>query len=279
MSTGKRSPRPRGYRPAADLLETRQLLSGVVTGNDIDGDAWSLRLIGPGNITVVKQDDATGNPAPLNSATEIRQIIVGGTLANQSKLIGQVKKGPNGDGKVFFQQMQGIPGRSQLFPSVGDSLKSVDMPGFWLGNTTPGTTPGTPTITLPDGAGSFRFGGVDTTHNRPAATSSTQSDQAVRGGPAEVRRHEPDLRQVDLQHAAGPARHRIDHADHRPARRAVRGRRAAQPVPGERDRRRRLEARRPVREPELGRLRQGRDHGYSSVAASARFDPLVIDGV
>jgi hypothetical protein len=55
------------------------------------------------------------------------------------------------------------------------------MPNFWLGNTTPAsttttTTPTPPSIKIPDGVDTFDFGGVDTTHNQPAATSTSQSD-------------------------------------------------------------------------------------------------------
>ena len=179
MSKRKHSPRTRAYQPVADVLETRQLLSGVVSGTDVDGDTWSLRLIGPGALTVVKQVGADNNPTPLNATTEINQIIVGGTLPGLAKIVGKVKKSATGDGKVFFQEFNQLPGRSELFPGVGDSLKSIDMPGFWLANTTPGATPGTPTVRLPDGVMSIRFGGVDMTHDRPAATSTTQADEAV----------------------------------------------------------------------------------------------------
>ena len=50
MSTRKPSPPNRSLRPAAEDLETRQLLSGVASGTDIDGDTWTLRLVGPGSL-------------------------------------------------------------------------------------------------------------------------------------------------------------------------------------------------------------------------------------
>src|SRR5262249_12471754 len=59
MSNRKPSSPARGYQPVADALETRQLLSGVVGGTDIDGDTWVLHLIGPGAISVVKQNDSS----------------------------------------------------------------------------------------------------------------------------------------------------------------------------------------------------------------------------
>src|SRR6202022_2290336 len=92
-------------RPSAEDLENRQLLSATVSGTDIDGDQWTLRLIGPGSLVVAKQPDASGNPSPLNSNTEIKTITIGGTDPLSSRLIGTVKKGANGDGKVFFQNL------------------------------------------------------------------------------------------------------------------------------------------------------------------------------
>src|SRR6266511_6332775 len=97
MATRKPSPRNRAVRPAAEDLESRHLLSKVVSGTDIDGDTWTLRLFGRGSLTVVKQpiDPTTSDSlAPLNSATEINQIIVGGTDPLHTRLVGHVTKGP-----------------------------------------------------------------------------------------------------------------------------------------------------------------------------------------
>ncbi|MFM7129548.1 MAG: hypothetical protein ACKO0V_09350, partial [bacterium] len=44
-----------------DCLETRVVLSHVVSGVDIDGDTWFLRLIGPGTFRVINQLDSSGN--------------------------------------------------------------------------------------------------------------------------------------------------------------------------------------------------------------------------
>ena len=99
----------RALRPTAEDLESRQLLAAMVSGTDVDGDTWTLRLIGPGSLTVVKQAGADGNPAPLNSATEIDTITVAGTNPLSSQLVGTVKKGPNGDGKVFFNTFDELP--------------------------------------------------------------------------------------------------------------------------------------------------------------------------
>ena len=94
MATRKPSPRNRAVRPAAEDLESRHLLSKVVSGTDIDGDTWTLQLFGRGSLTVVKQNDpTTGSPAALNSATEINQIIVGGTDPLHSRLVGPCHQG------------------------------------------------------------------------------------------------------------------------------------------------------------------------------------------
>ena len=180
MSKRKDTPRNRAFHPQATTLESRELLSGVVSGTDIDGDTWTLQLIGPGTLSVLKQNGANGSPSALNSATEINSIQTAGTDPLKSQLIGTVRRGANGDGKVFFQSLSQIPNRDQKNPSVGRGLVSVDMPNFWLGSTTPtsSTTTTTPTanIDLPDGTNTLRFGGVDTTHDRKAATTNSTND-------------------------------------------------------------------------------------------------------
>lgn len=182
MSTRKHTPRTRGFRPEADGLEGRLLLSAVVSGTDAKGDAWTLRMIGPGQLAVTKQNGPDNKPGALDSATDINTITIGGTNPLTSKLVGVVtRKGPNSDGRVFFQNLVQLPGRSEQFGATGYGVLAVDMPGFWLGNTTPSflttaTTPPAASISMPDGVDTLRFGGVDTTANRPPATSTTTSD-------------------------------------------------------------------------------------------------------
>ena len=191
MPKRKHSPPTRLFRPEADGLETRQMLSGVVTGMDSKGDNWTLTMIGPGTVSVLKQNDANGNPAPLNSATDINSITIGGTDPTKSRLVGTVTPGKNSDGRVFFQNMIGLPTFSEKLPGAGLGLVAINMPGFWLGNTTPisstATTAPTPaSIVLPDGVDTLRIGGVDTTFNRPAALSGAtdDSDNIQLGAPA-----------------------------------------------------------------------------------------------
>ena len=186
MATRKPSPRNRAVRPAAEDLESRHLLSQVVSGTDTDGDSWTLQLFGRGSLTVVKQvDPTTGAPGTLNSPTEINQIIVGGTDPLHSRLVGTVTK--IGTGQVFFQNLQELTSRSDIL-GAGNGLLAINMPRFYLGDTTPTsstTTPTTPSITIPDGVDTFRFGGVNTARNpnnspnvNPPSTSSATSDNS-----------------------------------------------------------------------------------------------------
>src|SRR4051812_27496908 len=100
MSTPKRRPRSRALRPSAEALESRQLLSRLFTGLDSDGDRWSLRLIGPGQLRVTKQGGAE-----LSSASQIDTIRIAGTDLERTRLVGRVTRAAGGDGRVFFQNL------------------------------------------------------------------------------------------------------------------------------------------------------------------------------
>lgn len=179
--------RPTGLRPAAEALEDRRLLSQTVSGTDSKGDTWTLTLQGPGALTVIKQPDASGNPQSLTSPSDIQQIIVGGTDPFTSRLIGRVTSvAPGSDGRVFFQNLQELGGPAQTSTSAGNGLKAIDMPGFWLGNTSAtgaAINQAAPnikaSITIPDGVNSLRFGGADTTFfNGTTASNSVSGDNA-----------------------------------------------------------------------------------------------------
>ncbi|WZO96700.1 hypothetical protein EP7_003705 [Isosphaeraceae bacterium EP7] len=141
-------------------------MSMTVSGQDVDGDTFTIRLVGPGDLRVVKQNDSTGNPASLSSASLINEITVAGTNPQSSRLVARVNKAPTGDGKVFFANLTQLSSRS-LTAGNGNGLQSVDMPNFYLGDTDPATASvqGTPkaSIRIPDGVNTFRFGGADTT--------------------------------------------------------------------------------------------------------------------
>ena len=178
MSTRKQTQRTRAFRPEADSLESRQLLSALIQGADSKGDTWTLQLVGPGQLSVVKQNGSDGNPTTLTSPTDINTITIGGTDPVTSRLIGTVNHvGTGSDGKVFFNNLIQLPSRSERFSAAGLGLVSIDMPNFWLGRTTPAAaTASEPGISMPDGVDTLRFGGVDATHNLPTPTSTSTSD-------------------------------------------------------------------------------------------------------
>jgi hypothetical protein len=156
----------RAIRPSTEDLEGRNLLSGIVSGVDTQGDAWTLRVVGPGSIHVIKQPNSAGNGTALTANTEIESITIAGTDPLHTRLIGNIKTAPGGDGKVFFQNFTEVANRREN-GGGGNGLLSIDMPGFWLGltaATAPTSTTGTePSISIPDGTATLRFGGVDTT--------------------------------------------------------------------------------------------------------------------
>jgi hypothetical protein len=165
MSIRKDLGRSRALRPSAESLEVRQLLSATVSGTDTAGDQWTLTLLGKGALQVIKQNDSTGNPGALNSATEIKSITISGTDPHSSRLIGTVVKAAGSDGRVFFNNLNEIPNHSDLLAG-GLGILAINMPNFWLGDT--GTTKATTAsvvaeINIPDGVNSLRFGGVDAT--------------------------------------------------------------------------------------------------------------------
>lgn len=176
MSTSRN--RSRALQPRAESLETRKLLSTVLTGRDTDGDQWVLRLIGPGDLRVTKQPDSTGLQTDLSAATEIDQITVAGANPFTTRLVGQVKQAANGDGKVYFAGLDELGGRSEGAPGT-NGIYAIDIPDFWLGKTsTAAATAATePSIQIPDGVITLRFGGVDTTFTPQGATPLNQNNQ------------------------------------------------------------------------------------------------------
>ncbi len=165
MAMRKHPMRFRAIRPSTETLEGRNLLSGIVSGVNTAGDAWTLKLVGPGTIHVIKQPDTTGTSTDLTARTEIQSIMVGGTDPLHTRLVGTVKPSGKGDGRVFFETFTEIQNRREN-GAGGNGLLSIDMPNFWLGltaATAPTTAGGAPAINIPDGTSTLRFGGVDTT--------------------------------------------------------------------------------------------------------------------
>jgi len=132
MTTRHELSKSRTARPVAEELEGRRLLSSVVTGRDIDGDTFVIRLVGPGQLRVVKQAGADGNPAPLDSASSIRDITIAGTDPRSSRVVGTVTRGAGGDGRVFFANLEKFSS-----PSPGATA--------WSGSTCPSSSWATPT--------------------------------------------------------------------------------------------------------------------------------------
>jgi hypothetical protein len=176
-------------------LEERLLLSNMTRfarGRDIDGDLWTLRMIGPGEFKVINQPNAASgtDPAPLGQLASIDQIILGGAAPGDTRLIGKVRKAPTGDGRVFFASLKELGGTvttsQSPFSFGGYSAQdptflgplAIDMPDFWLGQTSTSATAADPSIQIPDGLVTLRFGGADVTYTPPGGTPLANNNKA-----------------------------------------------------------------------------------------------------
>jgi hypothetical protein len=172
-----RRPGATAFRPATEGLEVRKLLSGFARGVDTDGDVWTLRLIGPGDLRVLNQPDDDDIEVPLGEPAQIDSIEVAGTAPLASRLEGRVRRAAGGDGKVFFETFNHLGAANTRNPGPA-GITTIDMPAFWLGHTstTPPTT-GTPagSINIPNGVITLRFGGVDATFTPPGGTPLNQN--------------------------------------------------------------------------------------------------------
>ncbi len=213
MSTRKSTPSRRSLRPQAESLETRQLLSALsttpsatVSGTDTKGDRWTLTLYGPGTMNVVDPNGIAFTRDTQNTPMDINTITVSGSVTSQSRLVGKVTFVPTGsDGRVFFQQLTIANTGSYPFldpnlvlprvQTAQNGIAAVDMPHFWLGRTDPAaptqnsnfhSAPGqlgsTPFllaggINAPEGIGTLRFGGVDTTFTPTGGTPLDSTNQ------------------------------------------------------------------------------------------------------
>jgi hypothetical protein len=163
-------------------------MARFLRGIDIDGDVWTLRLVGPGDFQVINQADSSGNITPVGQPALIDQITLAGPDPSTTRLIGKVTKAANGDGRVFFANLTELGGTTSSTSS--NSLTSfagfaaqdpanlgphaIDMPGFWLGQTSTSATAADPTIDIRDGVNTLRFGGVDVTYTPPGGTPLSQ---------------------------------------------------------------------------------------------------------
>jgi hypothetical protein len=178
MATRRPGTRAFRFRPATDRLEDRKLLSAVVSGTDIDGDVWTLTLSGPGDLRVLTQPDAAGDPVPAGQPASIATIETAGTTPLVSRLTGTVQKAAGGDGKVFFENMNLIGSRGAGASEIY-GIHVVDLPDFWLGHTALTAPVGgqAGSISIPQGTNTLRFGGVDATYTPPGGRPLNQNGQ------------------------------------------------------------------------------------------------------
>jgi hypothetical protein len=201
----KRKPRPpiRSLQPIAENLETRQLLSisassslgsstltQVVKGTDPDGAQWTLKLYGPGAISVVGTGGTTFDSTTQNQVDSILTITVAGSISTQTRLVGTVTPNSGGDAQVFFENLNvtntGELGKIDIgqvnnFRTVQNGIYAIDMPDFYLAHTET-TAPSAASlihtqtksagqIEIPEGVNTLRIGGVDVDYQTPAGTS------------------------------------------------------------------------------------------------------------
>jgi hypothetical protein len=222
MSKRKTTPPIRSLRPQAESLETRQLLSiaissklnfseptAVAKGTDPDGAQWTLRLYGPGALSVLGTDGQVFTKSTQGVSQSIDTITVGGAITTETRLVGTVKPNSTGDASVYFQNLIVTPsgelgridvGQVNNFRSVQNGIYAVDMPNFYLAHTettvpttqslihtpiTVGTGLSTTTVTtfsagqifIPQGVITLRFGGVNVDYTPVGGTPLASTGQ------------------------------------------------------------------------------------------------------
>jgi hypothetical protein len=194
----------RSIRPAAETLESRQLLSlgfgkptATVSGTDPDGASWTLRLYGPGTLNVVDANGTAFTAANRTTPDLINTITVAGAITSETRLVGTVIPSASGANQVHFQnlvvsqtgELGNIdPGRVSFNKVLQNGIDAIDMPNFWLTHTetakpttaslihTSAKSAGA--IDIPGGVITLRFGGVDATYTPPGGTPLNQSGQS-----------------------------------------------------------------------------------------------------
>ena len=199
----------RSLRPIAENLETRQLLSissssllpaspltQVVKGTDPDGAQWTLKLYGPGALSVVGTGGDTFDSTTQNLAESILTITVAGSISTQTRLVGTVTPNSGGNANVYFENLNvtntGELGKIDVgqvsnFRTVQNGIYAIDMPDFYLAHTET-TAPSSPSlihstaasagqIEIPEGVNTLRFGGVDVDYTPAGGTPLNQTSQ------------------------------------------------------------------------------------------------------
>ncbi len=192
----------RSLRPIAENLETRQLLSisasstlgsttltQVVKGTDPDGAQWTLKLFGPGAISVVGTGGDTFDSTTQNLKESILTITIAGSISTETRLVGTVTPNSGGNANVYFENLNvtntGELGKIDIgqvnnFRSVQNGIYAIDMPDFYMAHTDT-TAPSTPSlihtaamsagqIEIPQGVNTLRFGGVDVDYTPTGGT-------------------------------------------------------------------------------------------------------------
>jgi hypothetical protein len=196
----------RSLRPVAENLETRQLLTlfagsssltQVVKGTDPDGAQWTLKLYGPGAISVVGVNGDTFDASTQNLTESILTITVAGSISTETRLVGTVRPNSGGDSNVFFENLNvtntGELGRIDIgqvsnFRTVSNGIYAIDMPDFYLAHTET-TVPSQPSlihtadksagqINIPEGVNTLRFGGVNVDYTPAGGTPLNQTNQS-----------------------------------------------------------------------------------------------------
>jgi hypothetical protein len=153
MKTQQRNPgRPyRKNRLQMEWLESRRLLSGLVEGVDDDGDAYEIRLSGPGSIANPDIDYITLASTSSGSYFTVSVTAVGehgDGLVN----IGRIYAGENNLGKVTIEGDLGglVAGRVQQITARSLGAVEADSHIFTLGGSIK-------SITAPDGISDATF--------------------------------------------------------------------------------------------------------------------------
>lgn len=211
MSMRKPTPPSRTLRPCAESLEMRQLLSSnaakftaAVSGVDPDGASWTLRLYGPGTLSVIGTDGQVFTSGTKGLVDSILTITVAGATTDRTRLVGTVYPNPeNGNARVYFENLNvgstGELGKIDLlqvsnFRQVQNGIHAIDMPDFYLAHTettAPASPVGSPihspihtnaatagSIIIPQGVNTLRFGGVDVNYTPQGGTPLNQTGQS-----------------------------------------------------------------------------------------------------
>jgi hypothetical protein len=172
-------------------------LTAIAKGTDPDGAQWTLRLYGPGALSVTGTNGDVFDRSTQSMTELIQSITVGGSISSETRLVGTVKANPtNGASRVYFENLlvtnSGELGKIDVgqvsnFRTVQNGINAIDMPDFYLAHTET-TAPATGSlihttamsagaIFIPGGVNTIRFGGVDVNFTPTGGTPLTSTAQ------------------------------------------------------------------------------------------------------